>query len=265
MDRDNNRERIQKSYDEIVFGQLQTSDTPSTYIAKSYEKLITDEFILPVSFVGGEQIESGDTVFNLNFRSDRAREMTQALMVSMDKKVAAEYPTRDRHFLIKRLDDVYFVAMNTYYKEYEGNTFMDQPDIKNTLAEVISHNELRQLHLAETEKFAHVTKFFNGDKHIVFDGEKDILVPSHKVATYDLDPNMSAEEIYMEFSKQAKDFDFVVVNFANGDMVGHTGKMDAVITAIKKLDEITKAIIEFCNKNNYELIITADHGNSDEM
>jgi len=138
-------------------------------------------------------------------------------------------------------------------------------DIKNTLPEIISQHELRQLHLAETEKFAHVTKFFNGDQQIVRDGEKDILVPSHKVATYDLDPEMSAQEIYDQFIAQANDFDFIVVNFANGDMVGHTGKMDKVIQAIKKLDEITGNIISFCEKNDIELLITADHGNSDEM
>ena len=265
MDRDNNRERIQKSYDEIVFGQLQTSDTPSAYIAKQYEQGITDEFILPVSFTWWDQIESDDAVFHLNFRSDRARQLTQAIMVSMDKKIAAEYPTRPRHFLIKRLSNIYFVAMTKYYKEYEWPTFIKEQDIKNTLSEVISHHELRQLHLAETEKFAHVTKFFNGDRQIVFDGEKDVLVPSHKVATYDLDPEMSAQEIYDQFVAQAKDFDFIVVNFANGDMVGHTGKIDKVITAIKKLDTITWDLLAFCNKNNYELIITADHGNSDEM
>lgn len=186
-------------------------------------------------------------------------------MVSLNKKNAEEYPTRPRHFLIKRLSNVYFASMTKYYKEYEGPVFMPAQDIKNTLSEVISRQELRQLHLAETEKFAHVTKFFNGDRQIVFDGEKDILVPSHKVATYDLDPEMSAQEIYDQFVLQAKDFDFIVVNFANGDMVGHTGKMDAVISAIKKLDEVTKNIIAYCNKNNYELILTADHGNSDDM
>jgi len=265
MDRDNNRERIQKSYDEIVFGQLQTSDTPSAYIAKQYEQGITDEFISPVSFTRWEQIESDDAVFHLNFRSDRAREMSQAIMVSMNKKNAEEYQTRPRHFLIKRLTNIYFVTMTKFYKEYTGLTFIPEQDVKNTLSETISRQELRQLHLAETEKFAHVTKFFNGDRQIVFDGEKDILVPSHKVATYDLDPEMSAQEIYDQFITQAKDFDFVVVNFANGDMVGHTGKMDAVITAIKKLDKIIGDLIAFCNKNNYELIITADHGNSDEM
>lgn len=265
MDRDNNRERIQKSYDEIVFGQLQTSDTPSEYIAKQYEQLITDEFIKPVSFTRGDQIESDDAVFHLNFRSDRARQMTQAIMVSMHKKIAEEYPTRDRHFLIKRLSNIYFVAMTKFYKEYEWPTFIKEVDIKNTLSEVISRKELRQMHLAETEKFAHVTKFFNGDRQIVFDGEKDILVPSHKVATYDLDPEMSAQEIYNEFIHKAKDFDFIVTNFANGDMVGHTGQMDKVITAIKKLDTIVGELITFCNKNNYELLITADHGNSDDM
>lgn len=265
MDRDNNRERIQKSYDEIMFGQLQTSDTPSEYIAKSYEKLLTDEFILPVSFTRWDQIESGDTVFHLNFRSDRAREMTQAIMVSINKKNAENYPTRPRHFMIKKLSDIYFATMTKYYKEYEWTTFIPEQDIKNTLSEVISRHDLRQLHLAETEKFAHVTKFFNGDRQIVFDGEKDILVPSHKVATYDVDPAMSAQEIYDQFILQAKDFDFIVVNFANGDMVGHTGKMDAVIAAIKKLDGIVKDIINYCRKNNYELILTADHGNSDEM
>lgn len=138
-------------------------------------------------------------------------------------------------------------------------------DIRNTLSEIISHHELRQMHLAETEKFAHVTKFFNGDKQIVFDGEKDILVPSHKVATYDLDPEMSAQEIYDQFIEHAKEVDFIVVNFANGDMVGHTGKMEAVIQAIKKLDTIVGDLIKFCDTNNFEILITADHGNSDEM
>ena len=167
--------------------------------------------------------------------------------------------------MTKKLTNVYFVAMTKYYKEYNGPLFIKPMDIHNTLSEIISHAELRQLHLAETEKFAHVTKFFNGDRQIVFNGEKDILVPSHKVATYDLDPEMSAQEIYDEFITNAKDFDFVVVNFANGDMVGHTGKMDAVIKAIKKLDTIIGDLITFCDKNNYELLITADHGNSDDM
>lgn len=265
MDRDNNRERIQKSYDEIMFGQLQTSDTPSEYIAKQYAQGITDEFITPVSFTRGEQIEDGDTVFHLNFRSDRARQMTQALLVSIDPKLATHYDTRSTNFVTKKLNNIYFVAMTKYFKEYDGPLFIKPMEIKNTLAEVISHYELRQLHLAETEKFAHVTKFFNGDKQIVRDGEKDILVPSHKVATYDMDPEMSAQEIYDELASKIQDFDFVVVNFANGDMVGHTGKMEAVITAIKKLDTLVDQIMALCKQHDFELLITADHGNSDEM
>ena len=146
MDRDNNRDRIQKSYDEIVFSQLQTSDTPSEYIAKQYEQGITDEFIKPVSFVDGEQIESGDTVFHLNFRSDRARQMTQAIMVSIDKKNAEDIPNRNINWaMTKRLRDIYFVTMTKYYKEYEGNVFIKPMDIKNTLSETLSQRQKNSL------------------------------------------------------------------------------------------------------------------------
>ncbi len=266
MDRDNNRERIQKSYDEIMFGQLQTSDSPSEYIAKQYELGIMDEFLPPVCFMNAEQIEDGDTIFHLNFRSDRARQMTQAIMVSCNPSLAKEYPMRPHNGrTLKNLRNIYFVAMTKYYKEYDGPIFIKESNIKNTLGEVIAHNERRQLHLAETEKFAHVTKFLNGDKQIVYDGEKDILVPSHKVATYDLDPEMSAQEILDAFFANAKEFDFVAVNFANGDMVGHTGKMDAAIQAVKKLDECTSKIINFCKVNNFDLLVTADHGNCEDM
>ena len=264
MDRDNNRDRIQKAYDEIFFGQIQTSDTPSEYIAKSYEKLINDEFIVPVCFTEGEQVEDGDAIFHLNFRSDRARQMTQAIMASIHPD-DGKHTKRSKWFLTKKLRNVYFATMTLYYPEYNGPVFIKSMDIKNTLWEVIAQNEMRQLHLAETEKFAHVTKFFNGDKQVVYDGEKDILVPSHKVATYDLDPEMSAQEIYNEFIKHAKDFDFIVVNFANGDMVGHTWMMPAAIKAIEKLDKIIWELMTFCQKNKIELLIAADHGNCEEM
>lgn len=261
MDRDNNRERIQKAYDEIIFWENETSDTPSEYIAKSYENLITDEFIKPVSFMGMEKVSNWDTVFFLNFRSDRWKQMTQAFTHSLN----VEKKNNTFSFITKNLDDVYFATMTKYYPNYRLNIFIENEEVKNTLWKVISNHELRQLHLAETEKFAHVTKFFNWDQQIVYDWEKDILVPSHKVATYDLDPDMSAQEIYDEFEKNANDYDFVVMNFANWDMVGHTWVMEASIKAIEKLDEITEKIIKFCDKNNFELLITADHGNCDEM
>jgi 2,3-bisphosphoglycerate-independent phosphoglycerate mutase len=213
-----------------------------------------------------EQIEDGDSIFHLNFRSDRARQMTQAIMVSCNAKLAKEYPARPTNgWTLKNLRNIYLATMTKYYKEYDGNLFIKPMDIVNTLGEVLAHSERRQLHLAETEKFAHVTKFFNGDKHIVFDGEKDILVPSHKVATYDLDPDMSAEEITNEFLKNANDYEFIVMNYANGDMVGHTGFLNAAIKAVQKVDSCVKEIISFCKKNKYDLLITADHGNCEEM
>ncbi|HCB51443.1 TPA: hypothetical protein DEP21_02605 [Patescibacteria group bacterium] len=129
----------------------------------------------------------------------------------------------------------------------------------------MSKAEARQLHLAETEKFAHVTKFFNGDKQVVYDGEKDVLVPSHKVATYDLDPEMSAQEIYDQFEEHAKDVDFTILNFANGDMVGHTGSMQAAIITVEKLDTIVAQMIDYAKTYDIHLLITADHGNCEEM
>ena len=249
-----------------MFGQLQTSDTPCEYIAKQYELGLTDEFLPPVCFMDAEQVEDGDTIFHLNFRSDRGRQLTQAIMVSCNPKLAKDYVARPTSgWTLKNLRNIYLVTMTKYYKEYDGHMFIKPIDITNTLGEVISKHECRQLRIAETEKFPHVTKFFNGDKYIVYDGEKDIIVPSHKVATFDLDPEMSAEEITNEFLKHASDYDFIAVNFANGDIVGHTGIIPAAEKAIKKVDSCVAEIISFCKKNKYELIVTADHGNCEEM
>ena len=202
MDRDNNRERVQKSYDEIMYGQLQTNDTPSDHMRKCYERELTDEFLPPVNFMDGEQLLDNDAVFFLNFRSDRARQMTQALMVSQDPSIARHYPTRSQNFMTRTIRNLYIATMTNYYKEYTGKVFIKSPTIVNTLGQVVSDHEATQLHVAETEKFAHVTKFFNGDKQVVYPGEKDILVPSHKVATYDMDPAMSAQEILDELVKE---------------------------------------------------------------
>ena len=141
MDRDNNRERIQKAYDEIMYGQRQTNDTPSEYIAKCYEQGINDEFIEPVSFMEGEQIESDDAIFFFNFRSDRARQMAQAITISMDRAEGRKYATRNNAFPTKVLRNVYFATMTKYYKEYTGPIFIKESDIKNTLGEIISKAE----------------------------------------------------------------------------------------------------------------------------
>lgn len=265
MDRDNNWDRVQKAYDEIVFQQTQTSDTPSQYIEKCYAAWEVDEFVTPVSFLWTEPIEDGDCVFFLNFRADRARQFTQALQVSKDEKKSELYEKRSSAFITKKLPNLYFVAMTKYFKEYDGPTFLEPKNVKNTLSEVISLNDLRQFHLAETEKFAHVTKFFNAEKEIVYDWQKNLLIPSHKVATYDLDPEMSAEEILQALLKEGHNFDAFIVNFANGDMVGHTWSMSAAITAVEKLDSVVAELLKRSKENDVDILLTADHGNCEEM
>ncbi|MDD5769772.1 MAG: 2,3-bisphosphoglycerate-independent phosphoglycerate mutase [Candidatus Gracilibacteria bacterium] len=254
MDRDNNWDRIKKAYDTIVFGENKTSLKPLEFVKNNYENNVFDEFLPPTFFECGAEINNFDSVFFLNFRSDRARELTQALI----EKSFSEFKT-------KSLVNIFFVSMTKYYKEYDGNYFIIDEKVENCLGEVLQNNNLTQLHIAETEKFAHVTKFFNGGKQIVFEKELDILISSHKVATYDLDPEMSAGEIWGEFEKNANNLDFTVVNFANGDMVGHTGSLEASIKAVEKLDEIVGKLIDFCDKNDIDLLITADHGNCEEM
>jgi 2,3-bisphosphoglycerate-independent phosphoglycerate mutase len=265
MDRDNNWERVQKSYDEIVFQQSQTTDTPSEYLAKSYDAGVFDEFLLPVSFVEGEAIDSGDSVFYFNFRTDRGREMTQALMVSQFPEKARWYEKWGNGVMTKQLNNLYLATMTKYYKEYDGATFLDERQVEHTLSEILAKHDIRQFHLAETEKFAHVTKFFNAEKEVVYDGQKNLLIPSHKVATFDLDPEMSAQEIMDAFKEQVQNFDFFIINFANGDMVGHTGKMDACLSMVIKLDDIVKQLLELSPEFDVDLLITADHGNCEEM
>ena len=265
MDRDNNWNRVQKAYDEMVFQQTQTSDTPTDYIQKRYEVWETDEFLTPVSFLWTEPIGDWDSVFYLNFRADRARQMTQALMVSQDFKNAKLYEKWDSSFITRGMPNLYFVAMTKYYKEYDGPTFLVPKDIKNTLSEVLSNHDLRQFHLAETEKFAHVTKFFNAEKEIVYDWQKNTIIPSHKVATYDLDPAMSASEILKTLLEETQNFDAFIVNFANGDMVGHTWILPAAIKAVETLDSVMAKLLEWSKSEDVDILITADHGNCEEM
>ncbi|MBR4567491.1 hypothetical protein IKO18_03515 [bacterium] len=148
---------------------------------------------------------------------------------------AEKIPLWNKDFNKTNLKGLKLVTMTKYYPDYVGTTILPEKDVKNTLSEVLSQHGLKQFHLAETEKFAHVTKFFNAENSKVYEGQENLLVPSHKVATYDLDPAMSAEEIYDNFEKRAEDFDVFIINYANGDMVGHTGIMPAVITAINTL------------------------------
>lgn len=255
MDRDKRWERIKLSYESIIEGKNQTSLSPMQYIDKMYEENITDEFILPVCFGEyGGMCDNEGFIFT-NFRSDRAREIVQAIG-------GDDFDGFTRTKKIK----VHILTMTSYDKNFSYPVLFPKDKIENTLAEVISNANLTQGHTAETEKYAHITFFLNGGVEEPFINETRVLIPSPKVSTYDLCPEMSAKEV----SKAVRDFmdlkmDFIVVNFANGDMVGHTGNMAAAIKAVEALDVELGIILEVAKKMDYAVVITSDHGNCEEM
>ncbi|MDP2091060.1 MAG: 2,3-bisphosphoglycerate-independent phosphoglycerate mutase [Candidatus Gracilibacteria bacterium] len=252
MDRDNNWDRTKKTYDVMVNCENKTNLSPIDFIKNNYKNEIYDEFFEATNF-SGNKIENNDVIFHLNFRSDRGIQLAKA------------FDNVEIGFDRKNIQNIYLCTMTKYYKDYNKNVFIKAREVNNTLGEVLSKNNMTQLHLAETEKFAHVTKFFNGGKQIVYPGEKDILIPSPKVTTYDQKPEMSAYEVYNTYRDSLDDFDFTVINFANGDMVGHTGNMQAAIRTVETLDDIVGKLIELSKDNNIDLYITADHGNCEEM
>ena len=265
MDRDNNWDRVQKAYDQIIYRKDVVSGSVADYIKSCYDKWEKDEFITPISFEGWKWIAPNDWVLYINFRTDRARQFTQALLVSSMPEHAEKIPLWNKDFNKTDLKGLKLVTMTKYYPDYVGTTILPEKDVKNTLSEVLSQHGLKQFHLAETEKFAHVTKFFNAENSKVYEGQENLLVPSHKVATYDLDPAMSAEEIYDNFEKRAEDFDVFIINYANGDMVGHTGIMPAVITAINTLWNVVEKMLKLSKDHDIDILLTADHGNCEEM
>ena len=226
---------------------------------KSYDEGVTDEFIKPIVCVDGEDrplgtIREGDVVIFFNFRNDRAKELTIAL-------TQQDMP----EFGMKRLP-LYYCCMTPYDAKFEGlHILFDKENVVNTIGEYVSKQGLKQLRIAETEKYAHVTFFLNGGREETFEGEERILVPSPKVATYDLQPEMSAYEVkdklVAELNK--KKFDFICLNFANGDMVGHTGVYDAIFKAVKAVDACVHDVVETAKVNGYEVVLIADHGNAD--
>ena len=260
MDRDKRWQRVKKTYDALVNGTGEKATSAVTAIESSYQKEIFDEFVEPTVIVNGEApiatIEKNDSVIFFNFRPDRAREITRTLV---DKEFN-EFETKDLN--------LYFVCM-TPYDETMPNVkvaFKKEP-LKNTFGEYISNNGLTQLRIAETEKYAHVTFFFNGGEEKQYKGEDRILVPSPKVETYDLKPEMSAIEVtdkVVEAIKSEK-YDSIILNYANPDMVGHTGNLEASIKAIETIDNCVERVIEEINKVNGICLITADHGNSEQM
>lgn len=252
MDRDNNWDRIELVYNTMVLWENKVDISHKEYIEENYENKIYDEFFSPTNFTWNT-IQSNDAIFHLNFRSDRATQLTKA------------FHEDDNFFERQKIENLYIVTMTKFYKEYDWNIFIKPNNIVNTLWEVLSKNNLTQLHLAETEKFSHVTKFFNWGKQIIFPWQKDILIPSPKVKTYDMKPEMSAYEILETYKKEVNNYDFTVINFANWDMVGHTWVMDAAISTVETLDDIVTQLLELSKEENIDLYITADHWNCEVM
>ncbi|MEO9512755.1 MAG: 2,3-bisphosphoglycerate-independent phosphoglycerate mutase [Flavobacteriaceae bacterium] len=256
MDRDKRWERVKKAYDVIVNGKGETAENISEAIQKNYDQGITDEFIEPLVLNAQGTVNEGDVIVFFNFRTDRGRELTQVLNQQ-------DFPELD----MKKLD-LYYVTLTNYDDSFKGvKVVYDKDNIKDTLGEILAKAGKKQIRIAETEKYPHVTFFFNGGREEPFTGEKRILCPSPKVATYDLKPEMSAFEIRDAIIPELKkgEADFVCLNFANPDMVGHTGIMEAAVKACETVDECAKDVITIALENGYSTIVIADHGNCDTM
>ena len=259
MDRDKRWERIKEGYDLMVNGMgIKTTDILRA-IQESYDEGITDEFIKPTVVVGENdqpltKIKEGDVVICFNFRTDRLRQITTAL-------TQQDFPEQN----MKTIDLQYY-TMTNYDDSFKGiRVLFDKENVKSTLGELIAKAGKKQIRIAETEKYAHVTFFFSGGREKEFENEKRILIQSPKVATYDLQPEMSAflvkDSIVAELKKQ--ETDFVCLNFANGDMVGHTGIYEAILKAVEVVDSCVKEVVETATANAYDVLIIADHGNAD--
>ena len=259
MDRDKRWERTKQAYRAIVFREGNTAASPLEAIQQSYDDDITDEFIIPTIIESSEnlKIESGDTVICYNFRADRMRQLTQALLI----KEHGDFEASDF------IDDLYVITFTEYIQGLPASVLFPLELLQNTLAEWLSKNGLKQYHTAETEKYPHVTFFFNGRNEQPFPGEDRKIVPSPKVATYDLQPEMSAYELTASTLEriQSHDDDFILINFANPDMVGHTGSLDAAIKAVEPVDECIGKLVEAISSKGGVAIITADHGNCERM
>ena len=256
MDRDKRWERVKVGYDQLVKGEGKPCDDMIKAMQESYDEGVTDEFIKPiVNTAYDATIKEGDVVIFFNYRNDRAKEITIAL-------TQQDMPENGMH----TIPGLHYCCMTPYDASFKGvHILFDKENVENTLGEYVSSKGLKQLHIAETEKYAHVTFFLNGGRETPFDNEDRILVPSPKVATYDLQPEMSAFSVCAKLVEAIRSdvYDFIVVNFANGDMVGHTGVYDAISRAVTAVDACVHSVIEAARATGYEAIIIADHGNAD--
>lgn len=259
MDRDKRWDRIKLAYDLIVDGKGEKSTDPAAAMQKSYDNGVTDEFVKPICITDASgkavgKLQEGDAVIFYNFRNDRAREITSVL-------TQADMPEAGMKTM-----PLYYCCLTPYDDKFKGlHILFDKKNVEDTIGEVVARAGRKQLRIAETEKYAHVTFFFSGGREKPFDNESRILINSPKVATYDLKPEMSALEVkdalINEINKGVQDM--IILNFANGDMVGHTGVYDAICKAVKVIDECVGEVVAAARKQGYTVLITADHGNAD--
>jgi len=259
MDRDSRWERTQRAYEAVVSGTGEGPfRDPVAYLRESYDRGVTDEFIVPGVARGYRGIGDGDAIVFFNFRADRARQLTRAIHFT-------EFP----HFRRESFPALCgFVSMTRYDESFRIPSAFERSRVPNTLGEIVSRNGWKQLRIAETEKYAHVTYFFNGGDERVFEGEKRVLVPSPRdVRTYDLKPEMSASEVSEMLTKELRtgEYRFAVVNFANCDMVGHTGNVPAAVKAVETVDRCLAPLIDWIESQKGFAIVTADHGNCERM
>ena len=271
MDRDKRWERIKLAYNAMANGTGLRADNVLDAVQKSYEAGVTDEFIKPIinAKINNTRIMDGDAVICFNFRTDRCREITEVL-------TQKDMP----EFEMKKLD-IYYTTMTQYDHNFKNiNIAFENDDLKNTLGEILEQNNKTQIRIAETEKYPHVSFFFSGGREVPFKGEKRIMIPSPKCATYDLQPEMSAYEVTEAIVKEIENnadssgskipplggggaADFICLNFANADMVGHTGVWNAVIKAVETVDQCVNKVVTTALQNGYTIFLTADHGNAD--
>ena len=256
MDRDKRWERVKEAYDLLVNGVGTAATDMVQAVQDSYDAGVTDEFIKPIKNAAVDaRIQKGDVVIFFNYRNDRAKELT-VVLTQQDMPEAG----------MKTIPGIQYYCMTPYDASFTGVSILfDKENVQNTLGEFLSNQGKSQLHIAETEKYAHVTFFFNGGRETPYEGEERILINSPKVATYDLKPEMSAYEVKdaLVDAINTNKFDFIVVNYANGDMVGHTGVYEAIEKAVVAVDACVNATVEAAKANGYEVIIIADHGNAD--
>ncbi|WP_089608824.1 2,3-bisphosphoglycerate-independent phosphoglycerate mutase [Dehalobacterium formicoaceticum] len=262
MDRDQRWDRVAKAYQAMVYGEGIRAVSPQAALEQSYEQRVNDEFVEPVVFVDEQgrpkgRIQSGDTVIFYNFRADRAREITRAF-------IEPEFSAFDRG---TNPPQVHYVCMTQYHHEFQVPVVFPPQNLDHTLGQVLAEEGLKQLRIAETEKYAHVTFFFNGGVEEANPGEDRILIPSPHIATYDLKPEMSAYEVTEKVVEKIKSgiYDVIIINYANPDMVGHTGMMDATVKAVETVDVCLGKVVEAVRNQGGRLLITADHGNAEAM